>query len=226
MPTTARARRPSQPSLPLPPTWGGKRAGAGRKPTGARAGVPHRTRPYHDRAQPVHLTLRAVATLPNLREARVFPAIREAIRHGSWDRFRIVHFSVQHDHLHLLVEARDRLALTRGARGLAVRLAHAINRALRRKGQVFADRYHTHSLTTPREVRNALVYVLNNARKHRGVMREVDLCSSAPWFAGWRTPPRAVQVEKPVVDARTWLLTHGWRKWGLLAPDEAPRSPG
>ncbi len=138
----------------------------------------------------------------------------------------LVEFSVQRDHLHLLVEAHDRLVLARGAKGLAVRLAHTINRRLGRRGQVFADRYHTRALATPREVRNALVYVLNNARKHGRVMREVDLCSSAPWFTGWRTPPRGVRTERPVVDARTWLLREGWRRWGALALDEAPRSTG
>ncbi len=91
MPTKAHVRKPTQQSLPLPTTWGGKRVGAGRKPNGPKAGVPHRTRPYHDRAQPVHLTLRTVSTLPNLREARVFPAIREAIRRASKGRFRVVH---------------------------------------------------------------------------------------------------------------------------------------
>src|SRR5512145_253364 len=135
MRAAARPRKPSQLALPLPNTWGGTRAGAGRKPKGPKAGVPHRPRPYHDRAHPVHLTLRTVSTLPNLREARVFPAIRDAIRLASKDRFRIVHFSVQRDHLHLLVEAHDRVALVKGAKGLAVRLAHAINRTLRRRGQ-------------------------------------------------------------------------------------------
>ncbi len=80
---------------------------------------------------------------------------------------------------------------------------------------------------TPREVRNALVYVLNNFRKHGAVACAIDWCSSAPWFAGWkhRPPPMSPRRgEAPVAAAQTWLLRTGWLRHGPIAPDEAPRS--
>ncbi len=211
--------------LAMPPTRGGRRPGAGRKPKGLSAGVPHRSRPFHDKTQPVHATLRTLPRLPNLRLARIFPAVRDALRLGSSETFRIVQFSVQRDHVHLLVEARDRMALMRGLRGLVVRLARAINRAAGRSGRVWADRYHTRALTTPREVRHALVYVLMNFRKHDRSERGIDLCSSGPWFTGWRNRPAMppVGVEKPVLTAGTWLLSAGWRRHGLVSLSEHPK---
>ncbi|HEX7125604.1 MAG TPA: transposase [Thermodesulfobacteriota bacterium] len=116
---------------------------------------------------------------------RAFAALREAIRLAQRERaFRICHFSVQSNHIHLLVEATDRQALSRGVQGLVIRMARAVNRALQQRGKVWGDRYHRRDLATPREVRNALVYVLNNFRKHGAPPRVVDPCSSARWF-GW-----------------------------------------
>ena len=97
----------------------------------------------------------------------MFRSVRRALA-GARDRFgfRLVHFSVQRDHLHLLAEAHDRRALGRGMQGLAIRVAKAVNRRLDRHGKVFGDRYHAHALRTPRETRSALRYVLSNIRKH------------------------------------------------------------
>ena len=128
------------------------------------------------------------------------------------------------------MEADSREALIRGVQGLAIRTARAVNRTLGRAGRVWADRYHSRALGTPREVRNALVYVLNNMKKHISDARRpaaTDPCSSAPWFTGWRHPsaPPPAGVRAPVVAAKTWLLGAGWRKHGLIDIDERPR-PG
>ena len=218
-------RRPTQLCLPTPRTWGGRRSGAGRKPTpGRRPGVPHRTRPPHVAAHPVHVTLRAVAALHCLRSSRVFPAIRRALAASSHAAFRIVEFSVQNDHVHLVAEAEHGRALSGGVRGLAIRLARAVNRALGRRGQVWGDRYHARALTTPRAVRHALVYVLMNLRKHRQAGTEIDPCSSAPWFSGWRLLRAATGIgPRPVAVARTWLARVGWRRHGLIGTDEGPK---
>jgi len=219
--------------IPLPfRSRGGRRPNAGRKQTRpGRPCVPHRARPAHRAAYPVHVTLRARAGLPPLRDSGIFAEMRAAIRGANrspavGEAFRVVQFSVQNDHVHLVVEAADKDVLSRGLRGLAVRLARAIGRALATPGRVWGDRYHARALTTPRAVRNALVYVLLNARKH-GVRLPsgVDRFSSAPWFDGFarRTAPR--EDASPVRSARTWLATVGWRRRGLVHPDERPRAP-
>jgi hypothetical protein len=133
--------------------------------------------------------------------------------------------SVQNDHLHLIAEAADRRTLSGGLRGLAIRLARTVNHTLGRRGRVWDDRYHVRALTTPRAVRHALVYVLMNFRKHLGIAGEVDPCSSAPWFTGWRAPRAAAAPgPRPVAVARSWLARVGWQRHGLIGFDERPKS--
>src|SRR6266571_2490683 len=98
---------------------------------------------------------------------RWFRVIAAALRIGG-DRFnvRVIEFSVQGNHIHLLVEAPDRRALARAIQGLSIRVAKGLNRMMGRSGRVFDDRYHARVLRTPTEVRHAIHYVLGNARKH------------------------------------------------------------
>src|SRR2546430_5472121 len=205
-------------------TWGGKRPGAGRKPSGRKVGVPHRTRPTHDARHPVHVTLRAWHGLPSLRTEPIFPAIRRGLAQASRGGLRVLHFSVQRDHVHLLIEALDVRVLSRGIQGLAIRIAKGVNRVLGRRGRVWSDRFHARALRTPREVRNALVYVLQNWQKHVRGARGLDWRSSAIWFGGWRTPIGSMQRTSPVVAPRTWLAAIGWRRLGLLHAHERPAS--
>jgi hypothetical protein len=51
-------------------------------------------------------------------------------------------------------------------KAIGARLALAVNRVAGRAGRVFTQRYHLQLLPTPRQVRNALRYVLLNARHH------------------------------------------------------------
>jgi putative transposase len=208
--------------------WGGKRQGAGR-PDGTRSGVAHGKRDAHKARYPVHCTLRVVRAVGSMRAKRPFAAIKEAIRAASSkDGFRIVCFSVQHNHLHLIVEAKDALALGRGMQGLAIRVARAINRVLRRSKRVFSDRYHRHDLASPRETRACIAYVLQNYRKHAAERGEefergwTDPCSSAAWFDGWSRRVPTLDEPPPVARAKTWLLSKGWQLHGLISPDETP----
>ena len=213
--------------LPARPSWGGRRRGAGRRAApGSRPGVPHRSRPLHARVHPVHATLRTAPGVRCLRAPRVFPAVRDAFAAASRPDFRLVHFSAQDNHVHLLVEADDAHALSCGLRGLAIRVARAVNRVLGRRGALWADRYHARALTTPRAVHHALVYVLMNVRKHHGGGRGLDPCSSAPWFNGWRrdVEVRCTSGRAPVARPRTWLAAVGWRRHGLLGIEERPSS--
>src|SRR6185503_12611523 len=132
-------RRTRQLELHMP-TWGGRRRGAGRKPTPGRRRMPHRRRALHDPRYPVHVTLRTAPGLASLRAREVFPHIQRAFAAVSGASFRLLQFSVQSDHLHLLVEADTPTRLARGMQGLAVRTAKAINRVLRRHGAVWAER--------------------------------------------------------------------------------------
>ena len=216
-------RQPLQLKL-RPRAWGGARDGAGRKPKAGRRNVPHVRRTPHESRCPAHVTLRARVNVPALRSERFLDPIRNALRAGTTERFRVLEFSIQKDHLHLLVEANGPTGFERGVRGLAIRIARLVNRLCGRRGSVWADRYHARLLRTPREVRNALVYVLNNLRKHLPGARGYDPYSSARWFDGWKTPMPSCRDPRPLPRARTWLMPVGWRRGGLVDVDEVFRT--
>jgi REP element-mobilizing transposase RayT len=242
MPRTLRrpARRPAlrrgQQAAFVFPTWGGKRAGAGRKPKGERAMVSHLRRPEHRGRHPVLVTVKLLPVAPTFRGKTLVHAVRRALAAGA-ERLgmRLVEYVIERDHLHLIVEAEDRRALARGMQGLSVRVARTVNKTLGRRGRVLADRYHARALRTPSEVRGGLGYVLNNERRHafkRGELlpREwVDPFSSAPHFDGYKPLAAAPPAERwaigPPITARprTWLLRTGWRLRGLLDREAVTR---
>jgi len=255
---------------------GGKRRGAGRKPKGQRAGAPHKERPELTGRDPIHVVLRVTGEIGSLRKHHMYKALREATiavamreLHDSREgAFRIVHISIQGNHVHLLVEADHKLALARGMQSFQISAAKHLNRAVsvksvrvaigrgraagaparrandvyrramanRRRGNVFTDRYHAEIITTPKQARHALAYVLNNWRKHKEDRHEfardwrVDPYSTAVYFDGWKEREDAVvawsvrETYDPLVVylPKTWLLREGWRRHGLIGFDEVP----
>ena len=197
----------------------------------------------------MHVTTRVLKGVRWLRGFKTYPVVRRALV-AACDRFgvRIVHFSIQGDHIHLIVEAKDQTSLARAMKGFEVRVARRLNALMGRKGRVFVDRYHVHQLDTPTEARRALVYVLCNASKHPADSRErvmsrettwIDPFSSACYFDGWARRPGKMpardapthplhddeaQGSLPVAHPQTWMLRTGWRRaGGPIDPWERPR---
>jgi REP element-mobilizing transposase RayT len=210
-----------------PRTWGGKRANAGRKKSGTRREPEHRKRPDHVARYPLHVVLRVRKDVGRLRRRNVYRGARLALKTiAERIAFRVVHMSIQHNHLHLLVEAATSETLQRGMRGLTIALAKRINKSLERRGKVFEFRYHATTLTSPRQTRNALAYVLNNWRRHREDERgfhertmPLDPYSSAISFGGWADYsvrvedwPDVIEAPLPVAAPQTWLLSTGWTR--------------
>ena len=166
--------------------------------------------------------------LANLRRPVEYRVVRTALRRGSLKPgFRLNQFSVQSNHLDLIVEASDRNFLGRGMCGLGTRLARNLNRLWGLRGRVFAERYHSVLLRSPRQVRNALRYVLNNVLRHGGHLtgNRPDPCSSGEWFDGWkdRRARSPSDARCPVAPARSRLQRLAWRRHGLLQLLESPR---
>ncbi|MBK7397481.1 MAG: hypothetical protein IPJ34_14600 [Myxococcales bacterium] len=195
---------------------GGARKGAGRPRLPESES--HRARPPVSPQVPQHLTLRMAEHVWNLRAERCFGPIRRAIGAVQREGFRVVHYTVQGNHLHLVVEAQDRAALVFGLRSLTVRIGRALNRVMQRRGRVLDGRPHVRALRTPTEVKNVLRYVLLNRSHHLPDAPWLDECSTAPWFDDWAAlevsrppsgPPPPERVDRP---ARTWLLSVGYRR--------------
>jgi REP element-mobilizing transposase RayT len=207
--------------------FGPRARGAGR-PKSPDSGVSHLKRETVTRHTPVHPTLKLAAGLPSLRTKECYEVIwgafeagRERAGRRADGEFRLIEYSIQTDHIHLLVEAGDNDALARGICGLKTRLAKGLNRVWGRSGKVWKERYHCHVLRTPRELYNALRYVFGNGRKHgwRWNAGRPDPYSSALWFEGWRDYVHDgwVAVAGPIAKARSWLRNVGWRRHGLLS---------
>jgi REP element-mobilizing transposase RayT len=171
--------------------------------------------------------------VPRLRRFELCKFLARAFVYGcKKGEFRICQFSIQRNHVHLVCEAATAKARARGMQGWGVRVARGINRYFGRHGKVFDDRYHLEVLTTPTQVRNALCYVLQNARRHAAKLdprfHGADPFSSAWWFDGWKdatwksglAPPETRTVAEP----KSWLLRVGWQRGrgGLIAIDEVP----
>jgi len=136
--------------------WGGARPGAGRK-AGPSRRDPHRRRAPLASRHPCHVTLKVKKDVPSLRSARLVAELerswREVCQRG---RFRLAHYSIQSDHVHLIVEASSAWDLACGLKAIAARFARGVNRIFDRAGRVLADRCRVHVLRTPREVRSAI----------------------------------------------------------------------
>jgi len=222
---------------------GGKRKGAGRKPKGKRAGSRHEARPEVKPQYALHVVLRVVPQVGNLRRRKLYQALREAtVVAAVRERMRIVHISLQHDHVHLLIEAENSKALARGMQGFEISAARNINTMLgegpfrRRRGRVFADRYHLEVITSPRRARHALSYIMNNWRKH-GEDRSglpstwlVDPFSSGISFPDWAEladkpwmwPIRETYDPLMVRRPQSWLLREGWKLTGTISARDVP----
>jgi REP element-mobilizing transposase RayT len=157
----------------------------------------------------LHVTLKLRSHVPNLRGGKRFPVVLDALRtFRSVSGFRIAHFAVLGDHMHLIVEADSKRDLSRGMQKLMLSVSRRLNAfSVRRHGgdlrhggpladrpgwlgRIFRDRYHSRLLRTPTEVRNAIAYVIFNAERHyRSAPRRGDAMpdpySSASYFDGF-----------------------------------------
>ncbi len=190
------------------------------------------------------MVLRVVPEVGSLRRRRAYLAIRDAtVVAAQREGFQIVHLSLQRTHIHLLVEAVDRIALSRGMQSFQISAAKSLNRAIskgrpgpRRRGKVFTDRYYAEIITCPRQARHALSYVLNNWRKHTEDRDSRMAGWTFDWFSsGWSFADWAEAVDDPVLHppparyepmivrrSKTWLLSVGWKRYGLISYCEVP----
>jgi putative transposase len=179
---------------------GGRRKGAGRPTNGAKAMVSHLPRLQFEKVTPAHVTLRIANDIPSLRSSRRFQLIKDCFAKAQKKKpgMRLVEFTVLSNHLHLIVEADTSRDLSRGVQGLCVRLARALNQALKRGGRVFADHFHAKLLRSPTQLVNAIRYVLGNAGRHYGEAGVDVFCSEE------------ASAEQIISEPHGWLLRKGW----------------
>jgi len=160
---------------------GGRRTGAGR-PRSIDSLQWHHTRPEFKSTEPLHINIKLIKGLPTLRAKNKFKLIKRAILNARVRGLRIIHFSIQSTHIHLLIESENKRELGRGMQSFCISLARSLNGFLKRQGKVFVERYHLHILKTPTEVRNALRYIFMNFAKHTRTPHRFDAYSTLVCF--------------------------------------------
>jgi len=206
--------------------WGGRRKNAGR-PNKSNT-VNHMKREQVSARHPQLITLKLRGNLPNLRQKRLFKEFQTGIQLAGRLGFRVIQYSLQSNHIHLLVEAKDHTSLARGVQSLAGRLAKILRKLVGGRGSVFSGRYHRRALKTPTEMKRALQYVLLNTAKHLKMIEHLDPFSSGVTFAHWpqligqkfaflikhevEIWAKQAQPIQDVFDAQTWLASVGWMR--------------
>jgi len=192
--------------------WGGRRQGAGRKPSKPVRGGDHRERPYLTGRHPVLVTMVRDPKLKDLRRGKALVAAHLALgRAANRNGLSLTHYAVGEDHVYLICEPRSGEDLSEGMKGLTVRFSKAINKVWRRKGSIFSERYVVTLLREPEELRRTLARLLyGDARDGK-----IDSGSSLVWRdTKSELAPVIAELDEEigVVPPRTKLLRDAERK--------------
>jgi putative transposase len=219
-------RKPRQLTFEKVNGWGGKRRGAGRP--NLSGSVNHMKRTGINWNKPLNLTLKLNKGVPNIRKRVFLKGFKTSIRGAKEYGVSVIHYSLLKNHIHMIVEAKDNLALGRGMRSLAGRYGKFIRKIadVPIKGSVFIGRYHMHVLKTPTEMKNALEYVLLNQAKHTQLVEHIDAYSSADQFSQWQKllgkrfrsliqdqiETYASTPSSCLSQPKSWLCRQGWTR--------------
>lgn len=200
--------------------WGGKRKGAGRPNRTGQVG--HGKRPIVDFNKPLHITIRLKQGVASLRRRSMLKQFKLASSHAKIFGLHVIHFSLLNNHIHMIVEAKNNLGLSRGMKSLNCRLGKAIRRDSGGQGATLAGRFHLHVLKTPTEMKHALEYVLLNKAKHQKFIEHIDDFSSGYSFQDWKRLIGtrfqgliASQIDfrdEGLSPPRSWLCRVGWTR--------------
>lgn len=166
---------------------GGRRPGSGRKRIHSR-GVAHRTREVVTGRTPLHINFKFRKTIRNKHALKL---LKRALLKARSQGLCVIHFSLQSNHIHLIVEAQSNQILTKGMRSLTVTFAKGLH-----LGRIQVGRYHLHVLKSIQETRHAVRYVLFNKQKHeKGTYSVIDGYSSLLTLADPRKIIRSFAIK-------------------------------
>ncbi len=141
------------------------RKGAGR-PALHDPGIRHTNRPHIKKPASLHLTIKVKKKKAEIKNKSVLKILKRAILNARKQGLRVIHFSLEYDHVHLLIEADNNLILGKGMQAFGVTLSKAINRLKKLKGGVYKHRYHFRQISSTRELKIVMNYIFTNGLKH------------------------------------------------------------
>lgn len=196
--------------------WGGNRANAGRKNLSKT--VNHMKRERFELKTPLQITLKLKPGLPNLRTKKMLEAFQKALVLAKARELRVIHYSLESNHAHLVVECMDNVSLGRAMKSFGSSFGKSVRRIAGGTGSVFVGRYHLRVLRDPTQTRNSLAYVLLNRFKHEHAHVDDNPFSSGRYFDGWKkligrgAAAKNLELPEYLSTPRSWLAREGWQK--------------
>ena len=140
-------------------------------------GIRHTSREFISRPSALHLTVKLKRA--DIQNKVILRILKHAIYRSRLQGIRIVHFTLEHDHVHLYAECGSNLVLAKGMKAFGVTLVKGINKLKRSKGTLYKYRFHLRILKTPRDAKNVINYILKNGIKHRRTLKVINPYNSA-----------------------------------------------
>ena len=147
--------------------------GAGR-PAKVDRGIRHISREKINRPSALHLTIKVRENKADIKNKRILKALHYAIRRARLQGLRVVHYTLEYNHVHLLVEANDNKSVQKGMQALGISFSKAINKIKQVKGSVYKHRHHFRKLNSRREYKNVIQYIFRNGIKHKRSLCLID----------------------------------------------------
>jgi hypothetical protein len=140
-------------------------------------GIRHTKREAILGPRPLHLTIKLIRA--DIQNKAILKALRHAIFRARLQGLRVIHYSLEHDHIHLYAESSDNKILGKAMKALGGSLVKRINKHFLSKGRCYKTRYHLRILRSATEVKNVINYILKNGIKHRRTKSVIDPYNSA-----------------------------------------------
>lgn len=156
-----------------------KRAG---RPAIHDKGIRHIAREIIKKSTSLHLTIKVRENKADIKNKQVLKILHYAIRRSRIKGLRIIHYTLEYNHIHLLVEAADKQTVHQGMQSFGITFAKKINAIKRLKGTVYKHRYHLRKINSPRELKNVLYYIFNNGIHHKRTSTVLDPYNTLPAF--------------------------------------------
>jgi REP element-mobilizing transposase RayT len=143
-------------------------------------GIRHISREDIKKPTSLHLTIKVRENKADIKNKQILKALHHSIKRARMKRLKIVHYTLEYNHIHLLVEAEIKQLVHQGMQAFGISLAKKINTIKRLKGTVYKHRYHLRKINSPRDLKNVLHYIFNNGIHHKRTSNVLDSYNSLP----------------------------------------------
>lgn len=140
-------------------------------------GIRHTSREEIFKPSPLHLTVKLKRA--DIQNKVVLRILKHAIYRSRLQGLRVIHFSLEHNHVHLYAECESNFVLGKAMKAFGVTFVRRVNKLKKIKGQLYKYRYHLRVLKSARDAKNVINYILKNGIKHGRTLKVINAYNSA-----------------------------------------------